>query len=130
MCIRDRRTTVLPQYEVQVTETPGLDAADRPAMKAMVASGLLDMQRLATLGVDELVAALNVLTNDYTAWIAEQRVRIGEDVVGYDTSAAQALDRCQEIPVSYTHLDVYKRQTRWSRRVIAPCIRPSPMAIG
>lgn len=91
------RTTVLPQYEVQVTETPGLDAADRPAMKQMVESGLLDMQRLATLGVDELVAALNVLTNDYTAWIAEQRVRIGEDVVGYDTSAAQALDRCQDI---------------------------------
>ncbi len=91
------RTTVLPQYEVQVTETPGLDAADRPAMKEMVASGLLDMQRLATLGVDELVAALNVLTKDYAAWIAEQRVRIGKDVVGYDTSAAQALDRCKEI---------------------------------
>lgn len=91
------RTTVLPQYEVQVTETPGLDAADRPAMKEMVASGLLDMQRLATLGVDELVAALNVLTKDYAAWIDEQRVRIGGDVVGYDTSAAQALDRCQEI---------------------------------
>lgn len=91
------RTTVLPQYEVQVTETPGLDAADRPAMKEMVESGLLDMQRLATLGVDELVAALNVLTKDYAAWIAEQRVRIGKDVVGYDTSAAQALDRCKEI---------------------------------
>jgi hypothetical protein len=91
------RTTVLPQYEVQVTETPGLDAADRPAMKEMVASGLLDMQRLATLGVDELVAALNVLTKDYAAWIAEQRVRIGKDVVGFDTSAAQALDRCKEI---------------------------------
>ena len=91
------RTTVVPQYEVQVTETPGLDPTDRPAMREMVASGLLDMQRLATLGVDELVAALNVLTNDYTGWIAEQRVRIGEDVVGYDTSAAQALDRCQDI---------------------------------
>ncbi|MFZ4377986.1 MAG: helicase, partial [Saprospiraceae bacterium] len=60
-------------------------------------SGLLDMQRLATLGVDELVAALNVLTKDYVAWIAEQRVRIGKDVVGYDTSAEQALDRCKEI---------------------------------
>jgi ribosomal protein L24E len=91
------RTTVLPQYEVQVTETPGLDAADRPAMKEMVASGLLDMQRLATLGVTELVDALNVLTKDYTAWIAEQRERIGEDVVGYDAQAAEALDRCQEI---------------------------------
>lgn len=91
------RTTVLPQYEVQVTETPGLDPADRPAMKQMVESGLLDMQRLATLEVTELVDALNVLTKDYAAWIAEQRERIGEDVVGYDTQATQALDRCQAI---------------------------------
>ena len=91
------RTTVLPQYEVQVTETPGLDAADRPAMKQMVESGLLDMHRLATLDVTELVDALNVLTKDYAAWIAEQRKRIGEDVVGHDTQAAQALDRCQAI---------------------------------
>ncbi len=43
-------------------------------------SGLLDMQRLATLEV-----ALNVLTADYAAWIAEQRERVGADVVGYDT---------------------------------------------
>ena len=91
------RTIVLPQYEVQVTETPGLDPADRPAMKQMVESGLLDMQRLATLDVTELVDALNVLTKDYAAWIEEQRERIGEDVVGYDAQAAQALDRCQEI---------------------------------
>ncbi|QSY07379.1 DISARM system helicase DrmA [Burkholderia pseudomallei] len=91
------RTAVLPQYEVQVTETPGLNPADRPAMKEMVASGLLDMQRLATLEVTELVDALNLLTKDYASWIAEQRERIGEDVVGYDAQAAQALDRCQEI---------------------------------
>jgi conjugal transfer/entry exclusion protein len=63
----------------------------------MVASGLLDMQRLATLDVDDLVEALNTLTRDYGAWIAEQRGRIGRDVVGYDTQAAQALDRCLEI---------------------------------
>ncbi|MDO4905801.1 MAG: DISARM system helicase DrmA [Lautropia sp.] len=91
------RTTVLPQYEVQVTETPGLDPADRPAMQDMVSSGLLDMQRLATLDVSELVDALNVLTKDYAAWIAEQRGRIGEDVTGYDTQAKQAMDRCQDI---------------------------------
>lgn len=91
------RTTVVPQYEVRVTETPGLDPADRPAMREMVASGLLDMQRLATLEVDDLVDALNTLTRDYGAWIAEQRSRIGRDVVGYDTRAAEALDRCQEI---------------------------------
>lgn len=99
----DVRTTVLPQYEVQVTETPGLDPADRQAMKEMVASGLLDMQRLATLGVTELADALNVLTKDYAAWIAEQRERIGEDVVGYDAQAGQALDRCQEIQSRLQH---------------------------
>lgn len=91
------RTTVLPQYEVQVTETPGFDPSDRPAMREMVKSGLLDMQRLATLDVTDLVDALNVLTKDYAAWIAEQRERIGKDVVGYNAQAAQALDRCQNI---------------------------------
>jgi ribosomal protein L24E len=91
------RTTVLPQYEVQVTETPGLEPTDRPAMKAMVESGLLDMQRLATLEVGQLVEALNMLTKDYAAWIGEQRARIGKDVIGYDTQAVQALDRCQKI---------------------------------
>lgn len=91
------RSTVIPRFEVQVTETPGLDPADRPAMKEMVASGLLDMQRLATLEVTELVDALNLLTKDYAAWIAEQRGRIGKDVIGYDTSAEQALERCREI---------------------------------
>jgi len=91
------RTTVVPQYEVQVTETPGLDPADRPAMREMVASGLLDMQRLATLEVAELVEALNTLTRDYGLWIAEQRSRTGRDVVGYDMQAAQALERCEEI---------------------------------
>lgn len=91
------RTTVLPQHEVQVTETPGLDPADRSAMKGMLSSGLLDMQRLATLDVADLVEALNVLTRDYAAWIAEQRARIGKDVCGYDTQAEQAMNRCQEI---------------------------------
>jgi len=91
------RTTVMPQYEVQVTETPGLDPTDRPAMNEMVSSGLLDMQRLSTLDIDPLVDALNLLTKDYAAWIDEQRARIGIDVLGYDAPARQAMDRCQEI---------------------------------
>src|SRR5690606_35823849 len=91
------RTTVMPQYEVQVTETPGLDPADRPAMKEMVSSGLLDMQRLATLDIGPLVDALNLLTKDYAAWIDEQRARVGVEVFGYDAQARQAMDRCQEI---------------------------------
>lgn len=107
------RTTVLPQCEVQVTETPGLDPTDRPAMKEMVASGLLDMERLATLSVTELVDALSVLTEDYAAWIGEQRKRIGEDVVGYDAQAGEALDRCQEIQTRLQQgIDTLKRDEK------------------
>ncbi|KVO11426.1 DISARM system helicase DrmA [Burkholderia ubonensis] len=91
------RTTVMPQYEVQVTETPGLDPSDRPAMLQMVNSGLLDMQRLATLDIDPLVDALSMLTKDYAAWINEQRARVGTEVTDYDTQSQQAMDRCQEI---------------------------------
>lgn len=91
------RTTVMPQYEVQVTETPGLDPSDRPAMRQMVSSGLLDMQRLATLDIDPLVDALNMLTKDYASWIDEQRARIGTEVTGHDTQSQEAMDRCQEI---------------------------------
>ena len=91
------RTAVMPQYEVQVTETPGHDPSDRPAMKEMVTSGLLDMQRLATLEIDPLVEALNMLTKDYAAWIGEQRARVGSDVTGYESQSQQAMDQCQEI---------------------------------
>ena len=93
------RTTVMPQYEVQVTETPGLAPSDRPAMREMVSNGLLDMQRLASLEVNPLVDALSMLTKDYSAWIDEQRIRIGEEVTGYDTQSQQAMDRCQEIHI-------------------------------
>lgn len=91
------RTIVMPQYEVQVTETPGLDPSDRPAMRAMVDSGLLDMERLAKLDVVDLVHALNMLTDDYAVWIAEQRARIGVDVLGHDVQAKLAMDRCEQI---------------------------------
>lgn len=106
-------TAVLPQYEVQVTETPGLDPDDRPAMREMVTSGVLDMQRLATLGATELVDALNLLTKDYAEWIDEQRKRIGVDVVGYYAQAGAALDRCQEIQTRLQQgIDTLKRDEK------------------
>ncbi|MCZ4262300.1 DISARM system helicase DrmA [Limimaricola sp. G21655-S1] len=91
------RTVIMPQYEVPVTETPGSKAEDRPAMKKMIADGHLDMNELAELERDELIAALQVLTADYRAWIEEQGSRIGADVLGHDTQAAAALARCKEI---------------------------------
>lgn len=91
------RTVVMPQFEVPVTETPGLRLQDRPAMRGMVDKGHLDMELLAGLDRKELVAALSVLPRDYGDWIAEQRARVGSDVTGHDPQARAALDRCDEI---------------------------------
>ncbi|WP_031431996.1 DISARM system helicase DrmA [Methylomicrobium agile] len=95
------RTAVLPEYEIQMTETPGLEPEDRPAMRRMIEDGLLDMERLAELATpemrDELVAGLKVLTDDYAEWIAENRNAIGSEVVGYDIPATEAIDRCNLI---------------------------------
>lgn len=91
------RTTVIPQYEVQRTETPGLDISDRPALQKMVSSGFLDMQTLATLDIDSLVNALSMLTKDYDAWICEQYSSIGTKATRFDAQALAAMDRCKEI---------------------------------
>src|SRR5690606_12137958 len=85
------------QYEVAVTETPGLNPEDRPAMRRMVDEGFLDMEVLAQLESGKLVEALSILTEDYESWISEQRARIGVDVIGHDAAATQAMDRCSEI---------------------------------
>ena len=52
-------TVVMPQYEVPVTETPGIRAEDRPAMREMVDKGYLDMEALAAMDRTELVAVLS-----------------------------------------------------------------------
>jgi Helicase conserved C-terminal domain len=90
-------TVVMPQYEVPVTETPGIRAEDRPAMREMVEKGYLDMEALAAMDRTELVAVMSILTKDYRKWIDEQKGRIGSDVVGHDAQATAALDRCSEI---------------------------------
>jgi len=88
------RTEVIPTFEVPVTETPGLDPNDRPAMKKMVERGWLDMLSLAQLDEAELAEALKTLVDDYAAWIGEQRARVGKEIKGYDVPAKEAIDRC------------------------------------
>jgi len=87
-------TTILPEYEIQVTETPGLDPEDRPAMRRMIADGLLDMERLADLERGELIAGLKVLTDDYADWISEGRSLVGSGSFGYDATATETMERC------------------------------------
>lgn len=91
------RSVVIPQYEVPITETPGLRAEDRSAMKQMVENGHLDMQVLADLERSELTAALSTLIKDYAAWIEEQTARVGKDVQGFDAQAEDALAKCAAI---------------------------------
>lgn len=95
------KTTVLPEHEIKVTETPGLEPEDRPAMRRMINDGLLDMDRLAELATiekrDELIAGLTILTDDYSDWITENQNAIGKEIVGYDVPAAEAMDRCKLI---------------------------------
>ncbi|MBX3182883.1 MAG: DISARM system helicase DrmA [Polyangiaceae bacterium] len=88
------RTEVIPSFEVPVTETPGLDPDDRPAMQKMVERGWLDMLSLADLDEAELEEALKTLVDDYATWIDEQRARVGAEITGYDAPAKEALDRC------------------------------------
>ncbi len=89
------RTETIPSYEVPVTEPPGQDVDDRPAMRKMVERGWLDMLSLADLGKAELEVALGTLVGDYAVWIDDERRRIGKEIHGYDTTANEALDRCQ-----------------------------------
>jgi hypothetical protein len=89
------RTEVMPRYEVPVTETPGLDPDDRPAMRKMVDRGWLDMVLLADLDKAALEEALRTLVDDYAAWIDDQRARVGTEITGFDAAANQALDRCK-----------------------------------
>ncbi len=91
------RTAVIPQYEVPVTEPPGLHNEDRAAMRVMADRGFLDMERLAKMDRPNLVKALTTLADDYKAWIAEQRDRIETDAADFEKPATAALQRCSDI---------------------------------
>jgi hypothetical protein len=88
------RTVVMPEYEVQVTETPGIEPEDRPAMRQLVTDGSFDMERLATLPRPELVAALRILSEDYAAWIQDETGRIAGEFSAFTDAANETVERC------------------------------------
>jgi hypothetical protein len=90
------RTEIIPRYEVAVTETPGLDPDDRPAMRRMVDEGWLDMGHLAEMELQQLREALSCLVDDYAVWIAEQRMRLTTEITGFDEPGKDVIARCEE----------------------------------
>ncbi|UVF22798.1 DISARM system helicase DrmA (plasmid) [Microvirga terrae] len=91
------RTEIIPRYEVAVTETPGLDPRDRPAMRRMIDQGWLNMTRLAEMGPEALREALSCLIDDYAVWIEEQKRRLGAEITGFDNPGKDIIARCEEI---------------------------------
>ncbi|TZG28795.1 DISARM system helicase DrmA [Sphingomonas montanisoli] len=89
------KTEIIPRYEVAVTETPGLDPDDRPAMRRMVEAGWLDMRRLSEMEPDRLREALSCLVEDYAAWIAEQVDRLKQQIDGHDEAGRDVVARCE-----------------------------------
>lgn len=92
------RTRVIPAYEVSVTETPPL------GKRVPVPADLLDMRRLAAMTREELVAGLTAFTEDYAAWIGEQRKKATPGEGLHDASldawkkaAADAMERCDHV---------------------------------
>jgi hypothetical protein len=91
------RTEVIPRHEVAVTETPGLDPSDRPAMRRMLDQSWLDMAQLADMSLDELNEALSCLIDDYAVWIEEQKKRLGTEITGFDDPGKDVIARCEDI---------------------------------
>ena len=90
------RTEIIPRYEIAVTETPGLDPDDRPAMRRMVDEGWLDMSRLAELEPQALRDALSCLVDDYAVWIEERRARLKSEITGFDEPGRDVIARCED----------------------------------
>jgi len=84
------RTQVVPWYEVPVTEAP--TAADLPGLADLI----LDMRQLADLDEKGLAKTLEVLHQQYTAWIGGQQNRVDAKALGeHEPSAREALEKCR-----------------------------------
>ena len=67
------------------------------------------MMRVMVVEDEEMIRKGIVMAVD---WAALDCIVVGEAANG--EQALAVAEDCQPTPVSYTHLDVYKRQRRWS----------------
>jgi len=91
-------TNVVPAFEVPRTDTPGTWEEDRSALRKIQEEGLLDMRRLAEVDEGDLFETLDLLVNDYRAWIAENRERAKRELPReFEREARAALDGAERI---------------------------------
>ena len=86
---------------------------------------------------DELRDALSSLVDDYAAWISEQKVRIGADILGFDDPGKDVIECCEEIlsrlqegmETLFTNLAALEA-FRFANRSMARCgiYEPPPLA--
>jgi hypothetical protein len=89
-------TAVMPTQEVPLSEAPGPDDFEQPAIQEPFAAALpaLDMRTLAEARDDVLPGLLTPLVEAYEAWIAVQEERIGHPaarLAGYEERARHHL---------------------------------------
>lgn len=94
------RTAVIPEQEIQITESPGSEPGDRAGLRTLREKGWLDMGVISDperFPDEDLLAALAVLIGDYEDWIDENAASIGSAVRGFDDQAADAMARCRQV---------------------------------
>ncbi len=88
-------TTPVPRYVVALTEAPGADDPSLdPVVAELLASVVLDMETLAGLEGDELVAALAPLADAYDRWLDLQEARLAsgtDHLADHQVAGRQAL---------------------------------------
>ena len=80
-----------------MTETPGLQEDDRPALREMFEAGFFDMELLAELELGKLVAGLKILADDYSDWISERMGDSEREGFQYRDAAHAAMNRCETV---------------------------------
>ena len=93
------RTTVMPEYEVPITEAPGENDDDRETARIFAKERRLDMMNLATDPRPKVIKTLEDLAKDYGVWIYEREKQKKDEwdrLEAFGNSSDDSIERCKE----------------------------------
>jgi len=91
-------SVIIPDYEIPVTETPGAQEYDRPALKMIYEEKWLNMRWLATAPKGELLERLRFIINDYSDWISRlENEAQNAEFQKFQSATAETIVHCWEI---------------------------------